>query len=288
MVQAVFVILAHAVAVVLLGWLYFRRYPLTRPPIGVFNLSDIAIVIGAVILVPFLYLWLPLWMVAGLLTLGSIGILYFAWEPVLRSTWAIWLVTILLASADLVTALAPGVDPAWAFAANNVVIVLSVVGVTNLWAQSGMKARDIAILGAALAIYDVIATTLLPLTTDLFTRLAGLPFVPLLAWPMDAGGRLLGFGLGDLLFATAFPLVMRKAFGRTAGMVAMIIGLGAIGLLIMRVIFGVLTGTFPVMVVLGPLMVLQYGYWRRRRGQERTTWQYLQAEPIHAHSTPTQ
>jgi hypothetical protein len=34
------------------------------------------------------------------------------------------------------------------------------------------------------------------------------------------------------------------------------------------------------MVVLGPLMVLQYAYWRRRRGVEHTTWQYLQAEPL--------
>jgi hypothetical protein len=35
----------------------------------------------------------------------------------------------------------------------------------------------------------------------------------------------------------------------------------------------------PVMTGLGPLMVLQYAYWRRKRGQERTTWQYLRAEP---------
>jgi hypothetical protein len=39
-------------------------------------------------------------------------------------------------------------------------------------------------------------------------------------------------------------------------------------------------GLFPVMVVLGPLMLLQYLYWRRRRGQERTMWQYLQEEPM--------
>jgi hypothetical protein len=36
----------------------------------------------------------------------------------------------------------------------------------------------------------------------------------------------------------------------------------------------------PLMTALGPLMVLQYGYWIRRLGRERTTWQYLQAEPI--------
>jgi hypothetical protein len=40
---------------------------------------------------------------------------------------------------------------------------------------------------------------------------------------------------------------------------------------------------FPVMVVLGPLMVLQYAWWARRRGPERTTRQYLQVEPLAAH-----
>jgi hypothetical protein len=38
---------------------------------------------------------------------------------------------------------------------------------------------------------------------------------------------------------------------------------------------------FPVMILLGPLIVLQFAYWRRRLGRERTTQQYLQAEPAH-------
>lgn len=38
--------------------------------------------------------------------------------------------------------------------------------------------------------------------------------------------------------------------------------------------------SFPVMPVLGPLMILQYAYWAHRRGRERTTWQYLEAEPL--------
>ena len=278
MVLASFVVLFHVAAAVVLAWLYFRRYTMTRPPIGVFNLGDIAVMIGMVILVPFLYLWLPLWTVAGLLVLASTSLLYFTWEPVLGSAWSIWLVTILLAGADLFTALAPDVDPAGFFAVNNAVIVISVVGVTNLWAQSGMKARDAAILGAALAIYDLIATSLLPLMNDLFTRLEGLPFAPELAWPVNAAGDWLGIGLGDLVLAAVFPLVMRKAFGRRAGIAAMMVGLGAIGLLIVSVLVGFVE-IFPVMVVLGPLMVLQYIYWRQRQ-QERTTWQYLQAEPM--------
>jgi hypothetical protein len=278
MVLAAFVVLFHVAAALILAWLYFRRYTMTRPPIGVFNLGDVAVMIGMVILVPFLYLWLPLWTVAGLLALASTSLLYFTWEPVLGSAWSIWLVTILLAGADLFTALLPGSSPAWFFAANNVVLVISVVGVTNLWAQSGMKARDAAILGAALAIYDLIATSILPLMNDLFARLEGLPFAPELAWPVNAAGDWLGIGLGDLVLAAVFPLVMRKAFGRLAGIAAMLIGLGAIGLLILSVLLG-FVNIFPVMVVLGPLMVLQYTYWRHRR-QERTTWQYLQAESL--------
>jgi hypothetical protein len=41
-----------------------------------------------------------------------------------------------------------------------------------------------------------------------------------------------------------------------------------------------LDGTFPVMTVLGPLMVLQYLWWSRRLGPERTTRAYLLAEPL--------
>ena len=280
MVVATLIILFHIAAAMLLSWLYFRRYAMHRVPIGVFNLTDIAIMIGMVILVPFLYLWLPIWVVAGLLALASLSILYFTWESVLRSAWAVWLVTILFIGADLITALRPDIEPTWFFTVNNIVIVLTVVGVTNLWAQSGMKVRDAAILGGALAIYDLIATSLLPLMNDLFARLGELPFVPELIWPLNSGGEWLSIGLGDLVLATVFPLVMRKAFGRAAGLAAMSLGLIAISLLILSLISGLLVGTFPVMVVLGPLMVLQYAYWHRRQPQERTTWEYLQAEPI--------
>src|SRR5688572_1444149 len=155
MILASLVVFIHVATAVILSWFYFRRYAMTRPPIGVFNLGDIAVMIGAIILVPFLYLFVPIRILASLLALASISILYFTWEPVLRSARMIWLVTILLAGADLITALLPGIAQIWFFAVNNIVLVISVVGVTNLWAQSGMKARHAAILGAALTIYDL-------------------------------------------------------------------------------------------------------------------------------------
>jgi hypothetical protein len=132
----------------------------------------------------------------------------------------------------------------------------------------------LALLGAFLTVYDVLATSVLPLTSDLFNRLAGLPLAPLIAW--GSGSSVVGIGLGDLLLATVFPLVMRKAFGRLAGIVALVLALATLGVLLVLP----LQGVFPVMLVLGPLMVLQCLYWRRRRGRERTTWQYLQEEPV--------
>jgi hypothetical protein len=47
---------------------------------------------------------------------------------------------------------------------------------------------------------------------------------------------------------------------------------------------GIVEVALPVMTVLGPLMAAHYGYWIRRRGEERTTWQYLQAEPVGGHT----
>ena len=279
MAGAFLVVLGHAAGAVLLGWFYFRRYQLTRPPIGVVNLDDVAFMVGGIVLVPYLYLGLPLWLVAALLAVGALSALYFTAEPVVRAPWGVWLIAIALVGGDIGAALAAGARSTAFFAVNNLVLVVTVVGVTNLWAQSGMKARDAAVLGGALTVYDFIATSRLPLMTDLMTRLSGIPLAPLVAW--EAGeGRWLGVGLGDLLLATVFPLVMRKAFGRGAGLAAMALALAALGAMLALLALEVVRVTIPAMVALGPLMVLQYVYWVRRRGAERTTWQYLEAEPV--------
>ena len=47
---AYYVVMAYVVGSALLGWLYFRRYRITRPPIGVFNLKDVALMLGAMCL----------------------------------------------------------------------------------------------------------------------------------------------------------------------------------------------------------------------------------------------
>jgi len=273
-----YVVLGFSVSAVLLGWAYFRRYEITRPPVGVFGLGDVALMIGAIVVLPYLYLAFPLWLVGGIFALGMLSILYFTAEPVLGARWAVWLVALMLLGADIWTQLWFGALSTPFLVVNNAVLVIAVAGTANLWAQSGMKARDATVLAGMLVVYDLIATSLLPLTNDLFTRLAGTPFTPLVAWGAD--GDLLGIGLGDLLLATTFPLVMRKAFGRSAGIAAMAINLGTIATTMTFLQLANVRVTVPLMTALGPLMVLEYIYWIRKRGQERTTWQYLHAEPL--------
>lgn len=287
MTLAILVVLAHTAAAMLLGWLYFRRYAIQRPPIGVFNLWDVAFMLGGIILVPYLYLWLPLWFVAGLLGLGALSILYFLLEPVLHTRWLIWLIVFGVLGTEVGAAWWFGGQNVIFSALNNLVQLLVVVGVTNTWAQSGMKARDAAILGAALIVYDFLFTSVLTVMSDLFIRLASLPFAPIVAWRISSDGQAQGdaaqwlaIGLGDLLLAAVFPLVMRKAYGRYAGIMALALNLSALVVLLALPLVGLLADIFPVMVVLGPLMGLQYLYWRRRCGPERTTRQYLQAEPL--------
>jgi hypothetical protein len=280
MATVVFALLGWIGLALGLSWLYFRRYTLSRSPAGVFDLRDVGIMIVGVVLVPFLYLILPLWVVSGLLILSTISVLYVAGEPILRTPPAIWLPILLVVGTDLGAVSFLGAGSAGFLAVNDLVLLMVIVGLTNLWAQSGMKARDITILAGLLAVYDVIATTLLPVTGDMLHRLIALPLAPQIAWGVPDSSAYGSIGLGDLLIAATFPLVMRKAFGRLAGISAMAIGCITIGSLLLLLWEAATPTIFPVMVVLGPVMISQYCYWVRRVGPERTTWQYLQAEPL--------
>jgi hypothetical protein len=273
-----YVVVAFTTSAVLLGWVYFRNYQIARPSIGVLNLGDVAFMIGVIILIPYLYLALPLWLVVVIFAMAMLSILYFTGESVLRARWAKWVAALLLIGANVGANLYFGATSTTFFLVNNTVLVLAVVGVTSLWAQSGIKARDVAVLGGVLALYDLIATSLLPLMTDLIARLASIPFAPVVSWGVGPDRFVIGFG--DLLLATVFPLAMRKAFGRSAGIAAMAINLGTIAATMAFLQLAKVEVGVPLMTALGPLMVVQYGFWIRRLGRERTTWQYLQAEPL--------
>lgn len=273
-------LLLYTAASMTLGWGYFQRYALSRPPIGVINGSDLLLILGGVVVIPYLYLLLPTWGVALLLGLGAWGILHLTLEPLLPKRWLLWLVTVALLVADGGSAWCCGVATAPHRLINNGVMVLLVVGISNLWTQSGMKAGHVALLGGALTLYDFVFTTQLPLMATLFQQMAALPFAPQIVWPTADGGVVMG--LGDLLFATLTPVVMAKAFGRGAGRLAFGLTLVAIASILTILWLSPDRFFFPAMVLLGPLLLLQYWGWRRIR-PERTLYEYRRhdaASPI--------
>ncbi len=288
MITAVTVILG-AVLVALLGsWAYFTRWQVSRPPVGVFNGRDIALMIGGILLIPYLYLLLPVPVVGALLALGTASVLYALVEPVVPSKALRWAIIGALLAGDWAASAVWGAATPGYLAVNNVVILLLVIGTVNLWAGSGMSARAAAVLGGVLMVYDFTATSLFPLMGQLILRLAGLPLSPIVGWL--TGGSAALIGLGDLLLAAVFPLILRRTYSETAGRLAL--ALNALALLAIFIIpFDRLApllvgqGLFPVMALLGPLMIAQYAYWQRRCGAGRPTWQYRQALSAKAHPT---
>src|SRR5450432_619154 len=138
------------------GWYYFRHYLINRPSIGVFTLTDVLLMIMLIIVFPFLYLILPLWLAASLFMLSILSILYSTWKPIVQTRLATWLIVLIVVMIDSSAAFLMESYREVFNVANNVVLLMVIIGIANLWAQSGMKARDVAILSGFLAFYDLI------------------------------------------------------------------------------------------------------------------------------------
>ena len=270
------VVTAFVAAAPVAAWIYFRRFELMRPPIGVFDRHDVVFMLVAIVVVPIAYLALPRAVVGTILCLLALNVFWFGLEPVLRYRWLIWPAAVGFVAADVVVNVTAPAGALWVVALNDLELVTLAVFVTNVLVQSGMRARDLAFLVSGLAVYDVIVTTYLGVMGDLLRRLATLPFAPLVAW---REGDWLAVGLGDLLMVVLAPLVLRKAFGRTAGLVSAVTSVGAVAGMLAAVRLGWFSRPIPAMVVLGPLLLPQYAWWRVRLGPERRTWAYLELEP---------
>jgi hypothetical protein len=268
------IVLAGASLTICAAWVYFRRYRIVRPPVGVFNRNDMILLLVGIILMPYLYLLLPTWLAGTLLGLVTCSILYTIWEPVLRARIAIWLMVLLNIGLDLASAWWFGTGHEAFVVINDLIVLQICVGISNLWVQGGMKARDVTLLAAFLTLYDILATSILPLMHDVMLRLAPLPFAPLVVWGSGSGS--VSIGLGDLILATVFPLVMLKAFSLRAGLLALFLMPCVIASMMLLMIILPINSVFPAMAGLGPVMILQYFCWHRCQGQECYMWEYYE------------
>jgi hypothetical protein len=91
-----------------------------------------------------------------------------------------------------------------------------------------------------------------------------------------------GIGLGDLVMLVMYPLVATKAFGRAAGLVAAVAGLGATGVVIALFLAGWFSTGFPLLTLLGPLIIVQYAWWRRHGQRERTVNEWRAGNTVSA------
>lgn len=275
MTTALLIVYALFLLATLLSAAYFARLRMPQPPLGVMNLWDVALTMIVIVLIPYLHLLLPSWANTLFLSLVTAGLFLFLLEPVIAARGLRWLVVLGLVAAGVAAAyLLPAGGPAYT-AINNVLIILSVIALSNVWVQSGVSARDLVILSLAIALYDFIFTGRLPVTADMFAQLENLPFAPMIAWRV--GDVWPAIGLGDTLLSAAFVVVCYKAWGRPATAIAfagMALSLPLLFVLpSLSSIF--VTAAYPAMVIIGPVQALIYFVLRRRYGPERPMQAFL-------------
>lgn len=267
---ALAIVVAHYALAMLLSVAYFRRYRMPQPPLGVMNLSDVALALVCIVVVPYLHVLAPSWASTGFLALVMGGLFALLLEPMIpRRRWR-WLLALAgVALGIAAPSLRPG-DSHVFTTVNNALIVLAVVSIANVWVQSGASARTLVVMAMAVTVYDFVFTGRLPLTADLFARLDHRPFEPLIGW--RDGPVWPAMGLGDTLMASAFVLGLYKAWGRGAAAAGLSAMLLVLPVLFLRPFFGTLfvTDAYPAMVVIGPVQWAVYAACRRRHGPERT------------------
>jgi len=270
---AALIVLGFATVTMAATGAYFRWVRMPSPQLGVLNLFDVGVMIAAVIAVPYFYLVVPTPVMTVLLVAAVGSILHLVLEPVLARPGR-WVIVLAVLAAEFAAYRTAGPGSVTFAAVNNLVVCLVAAATANLWAQSGLTARRAAILAGALAIYDLVFTSVLGVTGDLFEEAIEHPLPPVISWPISGEDGSVLLGQGDLLFASVFPIIAHKAYDARAGAAASGATLAVFAALLSLAITDNLPGTFPVMVVLGPVQVLLWATFQRRHGAERTTAQY--------------
>lgn len=261
--------------------LYFRRVRMERPPVGTFNGRDIVILLAFIATLPFLYAVLPNWLITCLLVITFASSLFIGYRPVLGATGA-WLGIGLLIGLNIWTSHhLMGTTGGWQlwWAELSVLVGLGSISVANLYVQGGMKLRYVAWLSLALAAYDIVFATALPLTDKLVAGYLANPLDPLLG--MRFGIDNYGVGLGDLLIYSLFLTASYKAYGARAARLAfgliVVVGAGVTAFVpfLLNFLDTQLDLLVPSQAFFGPAAFLCYLWMKRRYGRERTMGEYL-------------
>lgn len=279
---AVPVTIVYALLVGACALVYLRRVRLDRPPVGVFNGRDVALLYIFIIGLPLLYVVLPQWALTGFLIVTFAAALSIGYRPVVPRA-LLWPAIGLLIGLNIwIAQTMLGSVAGWQLmlAQNSFIVLLAAVAIANLYVQGGMRLKHVAVFALTLAIYDL---AFLSFTVELADAFIGKPLNPSMGFRIGIFN--VDIGLGDLLVYGLFTIAAYKAYGRRAARVAMgvIAVFGALlpasaPLLISEVTRGNGNAVTPAQVFFGPAALVTYLLLRRRYGAERTYAEYL-ADP---------
>ncbi len=193
---------------------YFRRFRVDRPAIGTFNGRDLVILATFIVLLPVLYLAVPVPVLLGFLVLTFGSAMGIALRPVLSARHRRLVIPALIGTEIVVTytllGTPRGLQVYWVL--TSTIVLLAAIGVSNLYVQGGLRLRQVAWFTLFLAAYDLIFSTVIPLTPQLAATFEGRPLNASIGWA--SGGQSANIGLGDLLVYGLFTTAASKGFGR--------------------------------------------------------------------------
>jgi len=260
---------------------YFRRVRLERPAVGAFNSRDLVILAVFIVLLPVLYLAVPGQVLTGFLILTFSSALGIGLRPILAARYRRVLIPVLIGAEIVVTYTllgAPrGLQLYWAL--TSIIVLVAAMGVSNLYVQGGLRLHQVAWFALFLAAYDLVFSTVIPLTPQLAAAFEGRPLNASIGWA--AGGYGANIGLGDLLVYGLFVTAAYKAFDRRGATWAFvtIFLFGALAPALAPAVVshfdqGGAGAVIPAQVFFGPAAFAVAAGLRRRR-RERTAGEWL-------------
>ncbi len=266
---------------------YLRRVRLERPAIGVFNGRDIRILFSFIVVLPLLYVLLPHWALTCFLSITFASALSIGLRPVLRPI-PMWILIGTLIGANIwLNRTMLGTVYGWqlAWLEGDIAVLLAAMAVSNLYVQGGMKLKHVAGFALALAFYDVLFTTVLPVNSHLAEEFLGWPLDP--SFGMRYGLFNFTIGVGDLLVYALFLIATFKAYGRTAARIAMglIVAFGVVAVCVAPLILDTFITArtdvaIPAQTLFGPAAFVAYLWMRRHYGRERTMQEFLASDDV--------
>src|SRR5262245_31441088 len=131
MLQSYSVVMIFVLATLLGGQSYLQHAVASRPPVGVFNRSDVIALLVGVVLLPFAYLAMPSRVAVPVFGFVLVAIVAVTLRPVFGHGGLAWLVAVALGAADLGLAAVAGSRSPAQLIVNAVLLCIAIVGIAN-------------------------------------------------------------------------------------------------------------------------------------------------------------